>query len=167
MNKKVMRYMLREYYGIPNEAADTETFYYVNTGFTQMDESGGAQTENEAYIGDRNATTTITGYENGWEFESQYIKGDPVSEDIREIAVYQKTGSDCERTLVSIDLNDPAEGANIYNARKFRIAVETTPPQGEPRSVATMSGTMHQLGDMELGTFNVNTLIFTPSTDGD
>ncbi|MDY4007492.1 MAG: hypothetical protein SOY94_01335 [Candidatus Limiplasma sp.] len=162
--KKVMRYMLKEYYGIPAESGGSTTYYYVNTGFTQMDESGGAQVDTEAFIGDKNASTTVTGYENGWEFDSQYIKGDPVSKDIRDIAVYQKTGTDCERELVSIDLTEPDTGENEYKARKFKIAVEAVPPQGEPRSVTHMTGTMHQLGDYIPGTFNVTTMTFTPET---
>ena len=69
---KVMRYMLREYYGIPAEGGQT-AFHYINPGFTQLNEEGGAQTESEAYIGDKNATPSITGYENTWAFECQYI----------------------------------------------------------------------------------------------
>lgn len=164
MATKVMRYLLQEFYGIPatTEGGET-TFHYMNKGFTQLNEDGNAQTESEAYIGDRNATPSVTGYENSWSFEAQYIHGDPVCEDIRDIGLYQKTGSDAEREMISVDLMQPANGVeDSYKARKFNIAVETAPPQGEPRSVTTMSGTIHQLGDMVTGTFNVKTKAFTP-----
>lgn len=161
---KVMRYMLREYYGIPSsQDGGTVAYHYINPGFTQLNEEGGAQTESEAYIGDKNATPSITGYENTWAFETQYIHGDPVCEDIRDIAKHQKVGSECERVLVSIDMNEPAsDGGTAYKARKFNIAVEAAPPQGEPRAVTTMSGNFHQQGDMELGTFDTSTMTFTP-----
>lgn len=161
-NVKVMRYMLQEFYGIPDASGGTTTFHYMNKGFTQLNEDGNAQTESEAYIGDKNATPSITGYENSWAFETQYIHGDPVCEDIRDIGQLQKTGSDAEREMVSVDLMQPGSTDGTYKARKFTVAIETTPPQGEPRNVTAMSGTIHQLGDMETGTFNVSTKTFTP-----
>ena len=163
---KVMRYMLREFYGIPStETGGTVAYHYINPGFTQLNEEGGAQTENEAYIGDKNATPSVTGYENTWAFECQYIHGDPVCEDIRDIAKLQKVGSECERELVSIDMNEPVgEGGTTFKARHFKIAVEAAPPQGEPRAVTTMSGNFHQQGDMEIGTFDTSTRTFTAET---
>lgn len=157
---KVMRYMLQEYYGIPDESGNT-VFHYMNKGFTQLNEDGNAQTESEAYIGDKNASPSVTGYENSWSFEAQYIHGDPVCEDIRDIGTMQKTGTDAEREMVSIDLMQNGATEGTYKARKFKIAVETTPPQGEPRSVTVMSGTIHQLGDAEFGSFNPETKTFT------
>lgn len=158
---KVMRFMLQEFYGIPAAEGGEVTFHYMNKGFTQLNEDGNAQTETEAYIGDRNATPSVIGYENSWAFEAQYIHGDPVCEDIRDIGLLQKTGSDAEREMVSVDLMQRGIEDGTYRARKFRIAVETSPPQGEPRGVTTMSGTIHQLGDMEKGTFNLANNTFT------
>lgn len=159
---KVMRHMLREYYGTPAEAGGAVAYHYVNKGFTQLDEEGGAQVETEAYIGDRNASTTITGYENTWAYNTQYISDEAVCKDIVDIARYQKTGSDAERDLVSIDMSEEPVSEGVYKARHFKIAVEAGPPQGDPRSVTTSEGTFHQLGDMEEGTFSIATNIFTP-----
>lgn len=162
---KVMRYMLQEYYGVPGED-DEVVFHYMNKGFTQLDETGEAEVEDgEAYIGDRNATPSINGYNGSWEFETQYIYGDPVCDDIRMIGVKQLVGSDCERDMISIDLMHPATGGEegTYEARKLRIAVETSAPHGEPRAPVVMNGTLHQLGDAIPGTFNVTTKTFTPA----
>lgn len=161
---KVMRYMLQEYYGVPTSGGEV-TYHYMNKGFTQLDESGEAEVEDgEAYIGDRNATPSINGYNGSWEFETQYIFGDPVCDDIRDIGVNQLVGSECERDMISIDLMHPvAAHESTYEARKFRIAVETTAPHGEPRSPVVMTGTFHQLGDAVHGTFNVSTKTFTPT----
>lgn len=159
---KVMRYMLREYYGIPDATGNSMTYHYVNRGFTQLDESGGAQTETEAYIGDRNGTTTVTGYENNWSYNTQYISDEAVCKDIVDIARYQKTGSDCERELISIDMSEEALESGGYSARRFKIAVEASPANGEPRSITTSEGTFHQIGDMELGSFDPSTMTFTP-----
>lgn len=158
---KVMRYMLREYYGIPAEQGGAVAFHYVNRGFTQLNESGGAQTETEAYIGDRNGTTTVTGYENNWAYNTQYISDEAVCKDIVDIARFQKTGTECERELVSIDMSEEPVSEGVYNARHFKIAVEAAPANGDPRSITTSDGTFHQLGDMTLGTFNISTMTFT------
>lgn len=166
---KVMRHMLREYYGIPTAGTGgtiTWTFNYINPGFTQLNEEGGAETEEEAYIGDKNSTTTVTGYKNSWAYECKNLRGDPVCDDLRDIALKQKVGSDCERQLVSIDLSDPVESGGTpstteFHARKFDISVEAAPPQGEPKSTTTMSGNLHQLGNMVEGKFNISTNTFT------
>lgn len=158
---KVMRYMLREFYGIPAEKGGTVAYHYVNRGFTQLAENGGAQVETEAYIGDKNGSTTVTGYENNWSYNTQYISDEAVCKDIVDIARFQKIGSECERELVSIDMSDEAEGGS-YPARRFKIAVEAGPANGDPRAITTSEGTFHQLGDMELGNFNIETMTFTP-----
>lgn len=160
---KVMRYMLREYYGIPAAEGGAVAYHYVNRGFTQLDEEGGAQVETEAYIGDRNGSTTITGYENSWAYNTQYINDEAVSKDIVDIARYQKTGSACERELISIDMSEEPVTDGEYHARKFKIAVEAAPPQGEPRSITTSEGNFHQIGDLVEGTFNITTQTFTPA----
>lgn len=158
---KVMRYMLREFYGIPAESGDTIAYHYVNRGFTQLSENGGAQVETEAYIGDKNGTATVTGYENNWSYNTQYISDEAVCKDIVDIARFQKTGSECERELVSIDMSDEPVSDGVYNARRFKIAVEASPANGDPRAITTSEGTFHQLGDMEQGTFNISTNTFT------
>lgn len=161
---KVMRHMLREYYGIPAESGGTTAYHYINRGFTQLNEAGGAQVETEAYIGDKNGSTTVTGYENSWAYNTQYISDEAVCKDIVDIARYQKVGSECERELVSIDMSETPASEGVYTARHFKIAVEAAPANGEPRSVTTSEGTFHQLGDMTKGTFNISTMTFTADT---
>lgn len=157
---KVMRHMLREYYGIPAEGSTT--YHYINRGFTQLTEAGGAQVETEAYIGDVNGSTTVTGYENTWSFNTQYISDEAVCKDIVDIACYQKVGSECEREMVSIDMSNEPISEGVYKARHFKIAIEASPANGEPRSITASEGTFHQLGDMDIGTFNITTMTFTP-----
>lgn len=163
---KVMRHMLREYYGIPNGTDGEYTYYYINTGFTQLDENGNAQTESEAYIGDVNATTDVTGYENSWSYTTQYINNNEVCKDLVDIARFQKTGSDCVRALVSIDMSGDVEGSETsFPARMQTIVVEAAPPKGEPRSITTSEGTFHQNGNQVLGTFDIQSKIFTPAAE--
>lgn len=159
---KVMRHMLREYYGIPGVENGTVVYHYINNGFTKLTEAGNAQVETTAYIGDRNGSSSVTGYDNSWSYNTQYLSDEAVCRDIVDIARYQKVGSECERELVSIDMSVDPSGEGVYKARHFKIVVEAAPVNGDPRSVTTSEGTFHQLGDMTTGTFNLSTLTFTP-----
>lgn len=156
---KITRNLIREYYGIPD--GDGTAYHYVNAGFVKCDEDNNPKVDKTAFVGDKNATCAVTGYENGWTYEAQYVQGDPVVEDLAEIARLQKTGADCERALVSVDMASPVDGqAGVYAARRFAIVVEAAPPAGDPRSVLKLGGTLHQSGDLAEGTFNVSEKTF-------
>jgi hypothetical protein len=157
---KITRNLIREYYGIPAES--TVEYFYINTGFIKCAEDNNPKVDKTAFVGDVNVSCAVTGYENGWEFEAQYVKGDPVVDDLAQISQLQKIGADCERSLVSVDMASPVEGeTDTYAARKFAIIVEATPPTGDPKSIAKLEGTFHQSGDLTRGTFNVATRAFT------
>lgn len=155
---KVTRNLIREYYGIT--AGETTTYHYMNTGFIKLNEENSPQIDNTAFVGNRNGSPTVVGYENKWGYEAQVMAGDTVIDDLVEIAREQKTGTDCERTLVSVDMAAAAV-SGAYPARKASIAVEATPPAGEAKSITKTTGSFHQIGDIVLGTFNPTTLTFT------
>ena len=156
---KITRNLIREYYGIPS--GDAVEYHYVNAGFVKCSEENNPKVDKTAFVGDVNATCTVTGYENGWTYEAQYVQGDPVVDDLILIARGQKTGADCERALVSVDMTEPMAGqTGVYAARRAMIAVEANPPTGDPKSIVKLSGTFHQTGDLTAGTFNVTTRAF-------
>ena len=156
---KVTRNLIREYYGIPS--GDAVAYHYVNAGFVKCDEESNAKVEKTAFVGDSNAACAVTGYENAWKYEAQYVKGDPVVDDLAAIARAQKTGGDCERVLVSVDMTAPVAGqTGVYEARHAAIAVEASAPTGDPRSIVKLSGVFHQNGDLISGTFDVGAKTF-------
>ena len=157
---KITRNLIREYYGIPT--ADAVTYHYVNAGFVKCNEESNPKVDKTAFVGDVNATCCVTGYENGWEFEAQYVKGDPVVDDLAAVARGQLIGADCERMLVSVDMAAPVSGQEgVYAARRAKVAVEANPPAGDPKAIVKLSGTLHQSGDLTVGTFNVTSRTFT------
>ncbi len=86
-------------------------------------------------------------------------------EDLAAIARQQKTGVDCERMLISVDMAVPVSGqADTYAARRFAIVVEATPPAGDPKSVVKLGGTFHQNGDLTPGLFDVTHRTFTAAS---
>lgn len=157
---KIVRNLIREFYGI----GATPT-YSPLAPFTKCTEENAPVIDKSAYIADTNSTPTVTGYENKWGFEAHYEKGDPVVDDLVEIAREQKTGTDCERMFVSVDLSmEDNTTAGSYYARRCRIAVEATPPTGDPKSITKITGNFHQCGDLEYGLFALATKTFTVGT---
>ena len=153
MSTKITRNLLRQYYGI----GATPT-YHLCTPFTKMNEENSPEKDDSAFINDVNGSPTIIGYKNGFAFEAQYHAGDPVVDDLVAIARGQKTGTDCERYVVDVDMSkEDNVTAGSYYARKFKVAVECTPPAGDPKSITKVTGTMHQVGDLEEGLFAVAT----------
>lgn len=159
---KVTRNLIREYYGIAS--GDAPAYHYVNAGFVKCVEESNPKLDKTAFVGDVNASCSVTGYENGWKFEAQYVKGDPVVDDLAAIAREQRVGGDCERLLVSVDMTAPVEGqAGVYAARRAAVAVEVNPPTGDPKSIVKLEGVFHQTGDLTLGTFDVTLKAFSPA----
>ena len=156
--KKVMRKELAQYYGI----GSTPTYNLMNTGFVKLSEENSPQMDNVAYVGNANGSPTIVGYEGKWAYEAQYIAGNAVCDDLAEIARTQKTGSDCERVIVDVDLNkEDGTTAGSYYARKMVIAVEATGPNGDPKQVTKLTGNFHQIGDIVEGLFALTGKTFT------
>ena len=153
MSTKITRNLLRQYYGI----GSTPT-YYLCTPFTKLNEENNPEKDDSSFINDVNSSPSIIGYKNGFTFEAQVHEGDEVVDDLVAIAREQKTGTNAERYIVDVDMNkEDGVTSGSYYARKFKVAVECTPPAGDPKSITKMTGTMHQIGDVSLGLFAVAT----------
>lgn len=160
--EKVTRNLLAQYYGIT--VSSTTTYTQMGTGFVKLTEENSPQVDNTAYVNNRNDSPTIIGYQNKWAYEAQYIEGNAVCDDLAAIARDQKTGTDCERLMVDVELHNAVTGEGItttYRARKFAVAVEATGPNGDPKSITKLTGNLHQIGDVVKGTFNTTTKTFT------
>jgi len=153
---KVMRHMIGDYLGI----GVTPAYVLMGTGFVSINESPTAKVDKTAYVNNTSATGTITGYENVFAFDTQFIESDEAVAAIYDIARNQKTGSDAELYYVRVDLFDtPTEGA--YPARRFKVAVEVSSIEGNGNEIVHVKGNMHQVGDLENGTFDPSALTFT------
>lgn len=162
--QKVMRFDTLDFLNVGG--AEKEEYVLMN-GFNKLDESPSAQVDTKGYVHDKAKSSTITGYEGSFSFESDRIADDKANKFLFEIGYYQKTGIDAETDYIRVDLSmKEAESAeNEFPARKFRVAVEISDIAGEPQEVQTVSGTLHQCGDFVLGTFNTETKKFTPKPD--
>lgn len=150
---KIIRNLLKQFYGI-----GATPVYSACGPFTKLTEENSPEIDDTAFIGDKNGSPTVTGYKNKWSFEAHVHEGDAVVDDLLAIARGQKVGSDCERVLVDVDLNKADRTVSgSYYARKFKIAVECTPPAGDPKSITKITGNFHQIGDLAEGIFDPTT----------
>ena len=159
---KVIRYMIGDYLGITTGSGSsaTTTYYLLGTGVNTLDENPAAKVDKTAFINDRSASGTITGYENSFSFDTQFISDDEAIKAIYEVARDQKTGSDAEFDYVRVDLYEEATGG-ADPARKFRVACEVTGVTGAGTEIVKGAGNLHQVGDFVEGTFNPTTKTFT------
>jgi hypothetical protein len=157
MATQITRNLLRQYYGI-----GTTPTYHLCTPFTSLAEANNPETDSSAFINDVNGSPSIIGYSNTFTFVAQVQEGDEVVDDLVAIARGQKTGVDCERYVVDVDMNmaDSVVSGSYY-ARKFKVDVQCTPPAGNPKTITKITGTMHQVGDMVEGLFDVTAKSFT------
>ena len=159
---KVNRHRIADY--LNTGAALTEEYSLMGTGFTSLSESPSAKVDKTAYIHNKSASGSITGYENVFPFNSDLIADDAAVMALYEVGRNQKTGKDAEFDYVRVDLYKEAV-SNAYPARKFRVAVEITEISGESVETVKVSGNLHQVGDFIEGTFNTTTKAFTPASE--
>lgn len=154
---KVIRYQVADY--LNTAASGDAAFALMGVGFNTLDESPSAKVDKTAYINDRSASGSITGYENTFPFDTQLISDDDAIKFIYDIARNQKTGSDAETDYVRVELFETAT-AGAYPARKFRVAVEVTGITGQGTEIMKVAGNLHQVGNFVDGTFNPTTKAF-------
>lgn len=137
-----------------------EEYAFMGPGFSELDESPGAQTSKKRYINDKSASTSITGYEPEFGYETDQIRSEKAIEYICEIGELQKTGDEAQTDYIKVDLDKPGTTENTYRARKFKVAIEVSDLTSKDGEMSA-KGKFLQVGDLEVGTFNTTTKEFT------
>lgn len=135
-------------------------FVFMGTGFTELNESPSAKTTSKLYINDKSSTTSITGYETEFGFETDQIRDEKAIDFICDIGELQKTGADAETEYIKVDLDKPAKAENGFRARKFKVAVSIDDFEAKDNEMSA-KGKLLGMGDLVLGTFDTTTKTFT------
>lgn len=159
---KVIRHMIADY--LNTGIGQTQAYSLMGTGFLTLDENPAAKIDKTAYINNKSASGTITGYETTFPFDTQLISDEAAVKAIYDVARNQKTGTEAELDYVRVDLYAEAV-SGAYPARKFRVAVEVTGVTGAGTEIVKVAGNLHQVGDFVEGSFNTQTKTFTPKTE--
>lgn len=158
----VIRYQIADFLNVGGE--DAENYVLMGVGFNTLDENPAAKIDKKAYINDRSASGTITGYENTFAFDTDLIADEQAVMALYDVSRDQKTGGDAQFDYIRTELFKPvADEENTYEARKFRVACEVTSVNGAGTEIVRVAGNLHQVGNLTLGQFNTTTKIFTPT----
>lgn len=157
---KVIRYQIADYMNTASGGGEA-VYALMGAGFTSLDENPAAKIDTTAYISDRSASGTVTGYETTFPFNTQLIDDEEAINFIYDVARNQKTGTEAETDYVRAELNREKESGG-YPARKFRVAVEVSSISGAGTEIMTVAGNLHQVGNFVDGYFDTETKTFTP-----
>lgn len=137
----------------------------MGTGFTSLDESPNAQTDNETYINETTSSSDITGYETEFPYESRLIPSQKAIYALYKIGRDHATGDAAQLTYVRVDLfnpvGTPTETSAEYTARQFKVANEVSDIEGDGGAKIQISGTLHAVGDPVQGKFDTVGKTFT------
>lgn len=140
-------------------------FELMGTGFTSLDESPSAQTDDVTYINERSSSTDITGYQTQFGYEANHIPSQKAVAALWKDGRDHAVGKDAQHEYVRVDLYNPigtpTEETAEYRARKFLVANEVSDYKGNGGEKLTVSGTLHAVGDPIQGKFDVVKKEFT------
>lgn len=154
--KQKMRNGLASYLNLAKNS-DTAQWSLMSVGFTDLTENPTARVVAKQYIGDKNPSSRVVGYDWNTAFTTDQILDDEAVQFICNIGAKQLTGEECERDYIIVDLDQPvAEQTDVYEARLFRVAIQVT---GFPAAdgMLTAAGTLLSLGEPKSVQFNVST----------
>lgn len=158
------RHEFADYLNIQTE--ETPSFVLMGTGFTTLDENPGAQTSKKKYVNEAASSSSITSYETVFPFESDLIIQQEAVLALYNVGRNHCTGSDAEFQYVRVELWDKVpDKKNEFAARLFTVSAEISSISGE--NEIAVSGNLNAVGDPVNGTFNTETLAFTPLMDNE
>lgn len=162
MGKEVVqRHEIADYLNVGT--AEDPKFVLMGVGFTTLGETPNAQTSTKKYINEKSSSTNVNSYQPQFDFEADQIKDDEAVQCIYDIGRNEKTGADCSRQYVRVELWNPVKSKeNTFTARLFNVAVVVSGMDGETDQV--VSGSLNAQGDFTDGEFNTQAKTFTEAT---
>lgn len=162
MAKKRMAWETAHYLGVQANGEGEETIYLMGVGIKSLNRSPSPQTSTDAYINDRNASPTITGYQNSFTVNYDDIVDDDAVKALQAVADEQKVGVEAEFNYYRVDLLEGDESAG-YKTIKYRVACEPGDETNESTKIVSSTCVLRQVGDLETGKMVLSPQVkFTP-----
>lgn len=120
-------------------------------GWSKLDESPNAETEDTHYINAASATTTVVGYKPQYAFEVDLMYTDPTIKSIYDVANERKIGAEAVKDFLFVDKFTPGTSEGSYFARREQLAVAVNTKGGTKKM--TLSGNLNAQGDPVYGEF--------------
>lgn len=133
----------------------------INKGFTGFSKTNNPSVQTQQYIGDVNATSSITALGMQFAYSGERVVGDDANDYFASLD--GKVGNDLKSSLVKVNLWE-AEGTNTPIPATLYNVVIAVSSDGDLSGGSTqaISGTVYVNGDPVKGTFDRSTKKFTP-----
>lgn len=134
-------------------------------GFTKLDESPGAQSDNTTYINEITSSADIIGYETEFPYEFDAVPSQKALYTLWKDGRDHHTGEAAQHIYVRVELfnsiGTPSKTSAEYTARQFIVSNEVSDFTGDGGQKINASGTLHAVGDPIQGKFDTVTKTFT------
>jgi hypothetical protein len=141
-----------------------ETFEFMGTGFTQLDDSPAAATKQKRYINMVSESQSISGYAWTAPFTFDQIDSEKAIAHLIKVGKEELVGGDAETEYIDVDLlgekDATAEASKGYPARKRRVAIEISSFDDSDGEIEG-SGNLLAKSDWEYGWFDTTGKTFT------
>lgn len=153
----IMRNQIADYLKVNDE------YMLMGVGFSALDESPNAKSQQKTYVCDNTSTTVATSYQTEFPYTADMIVSQEVIMALWRVGRNHLTGADAMFEYVRVDLFAPvADQPNMYEARHFVVTNEVSNNTGEGGNPMTIAGTLKCVGNLVLGTFDTEAKVFYP-----
>lgn len=112
------------------------------------------QTETEQYIKDDSSTTSVTGYQPAIDNPLVAHKGDPIFDYVYDLFQRRAIGSECETTVLFVDIFDENEGS--YKAQENACTIVINDFGGDAGANVVLNFDININGDPTMGTATIS-----------
>ena len=155
-----MRDKLMHFFNIGT--SESPEYVLLGDGITSLTEEFNPESETKQYINQANGTTSTKSYTPSISVEKEYIQNDKLQQWINEKIKTLPTGSSAQSDYVRINILEKAVGG-AYPAVKRRCSYQFDSIGGDAGSELMNSMTLGGIGDGIQGTFDMETLTFSPA----
>ena len=139
----------------------TPDFAFMGSGFIDLNDSPSAQVIEKKYIINKGATSSVASYTWSAPYTFDQSREEEVIDFICAIGEEEKTGADCERDYVIVEMSKKIGTTGTeYEAKKRMVVIEVAEfanNDGEMQG----SGNLLSASDWVLGKFDTTTRTFT------
>ena len=146
----------KAFYGVPG--TNTVTFTRMKF-FTELSTSKNPQEYSRQYVDEDSERTDVTGYSPSISFAFDDNTADAVLADIAGIIDGEKTGTEAQRDIISVDFTQPSGGGYVAYKRTYSVIADS---EGGDMDAYTYSGNFNSVSDVVVGVAT----IATPATGG-
>ena len=142
-----------------NPTGSAITYFLIGEGFTNLAESKNAQEYSRQYIHEYTERTDVVGYAPTLAYSVDAHTNNEVIKKIMEVTDKELTGSDAVVPVVSVNTFEEVEtGKCKAYKRNYSIIPDG---KGDGTDALVYTGTLHAVGDVVEGAFDMKTQVFT------